>query len=244
MEIEELITGYYNQTLSEAEEAVFQQKFDNDASFRKLSEQMEIEILAARKAGRKQLKAQFDQWEAAAPDGQSVREKRSFAKVLKIAIAAAIVLAVGIYLMAPNADKDLFAGYYTPYENYEYTQTRDESGSVENLKAKAYQAYDEGDFKAAKNYFVEFLAANPNDVPALFFKGICQIETKQWQLALVDLSAVADSKDPFYADAAKWYLALAHLQLEDLPASKKLLNELSSIPGDYQQKAQDLLKAL
>lgn len=244
MDIEQLITGHFNETLSEEEEALFQQKFESDASFRALAEQMEIEILAARKAGRKQLKEQFDNWEQTEFLDKTNKQKLPFNNILKLGIAAAVVFAIGIYLLIPASGEDLFVSYYKTYENFEYTVIRNDADVSSSLQAKAYQAYDDGDFEVAKDYFTDYLAGKPDDVPARFFRGICFIEIGQLQAAMADLSSVLNSGDSFYKRPANWYLALVYLKLQNEDHARQLLQELAETSGDYQQQATALLKEL
>jgi len=246
MDIEELIRGYFNKELNAEEEAVYQKRYENDASFRELADQMEIEILAARNVGRTKLKQKFSQWEE---ETENVPEQNAgnqifFARAWKVGIAAMFVIAFGLYFFFPPPQEDFFLSYYAPYENFEHVPVRDETAGVETSKDQAYAFYDSGEFIAAEKSFSKLLEIDPSDVPARFFRGICSIESSNYENAIVDFDWVANGNVPHYSDAAKWYGALIYIKLKKEQQGIELLQELSSKTGDYQDKARELLEKL
>ncbi|MGB3464491.1 MAG: hypothetical protein WBA74_04445, partial [Cyclobacteriaceae bacterium] len=169
MDTEELIRGYYNNTLTEEQKEEYHSRYNQEDSFRLQANEMEAEILAGREAGRTQLKEKFSQWEADADSIQPVEPATKSSALtgwLKYGIAAAILLAVGLYLILPkNQTEDLYSAYFTTYENYEYTTVRDQDTESLSARARAYQYYDDREYDKAIVAFTDLLVEEPKNIP-------------------------------------------------------------------------------
>lgn len=244
MNTEELIRGYFNKLLDKEQEEEYLTKYKNDEEFKLFADQLEIEILGIREAGRQELKHKFSNWEAQEKSTNNNNQNTTFFNIIKIGIAAILVIAVGLYFYYPTSPEDLFVAHYEPYQNYEYTSTRDEITDSASTKHLAYSNYDTGNFHIALDNFSKLIALNPKNMPAFFFRAMCKIELNNYAEAINDFKVVISSNNEYYADASLWYMALINIKLDSKDDSKILLKKLSSKAGDYQKKAQKLLEEL
>ncbi|MEO9805766.1 MAG: hypothetical protein ABJF04_21090 [Reichenbachiella sp.] len=239
-EAEVFIRDYFNGRLSTEENQSFRDRYDNDAEFKVLADQIEVELLGIRSHGREQLKSKFQSWDE---EASSEFVKRPF-PFFKMGIAASLILAF-LYLgkmLLPSNREDLFLAYYHPYENFEYTPTREEVEASSD-KHKAYTEYDAKNYAKAALFFDKVILVDSMDVPAIFFRGLCQIEAQSYEKALSDLMTVIESNDPYYSDAALWYMSLIELKFDRLDKAKRYLERLHS-SKDYQARAHKLLEEL
>ncbi|MEP5611900.1 MAG: tetratricopeptide repeat protein [Cyclobacteriaceae bacterium] len=157
-----------------------------------------------------------------------------------LAIAATIALvATFTFLLRPESGS-LFDQYYESYPNYEFTALRGDETS--NLKEKAYSAYDLKDYDLAASTFTELLKENAEDQPAQFFRGLCFLETGNYQDGLSDLRKVAESEND-YQEAAIWYSALIQTRLKNTVEARELLDLLSD-SQEFGERAKALSKEL
>ncbi|MEP2024829.1 MAG: tetratricopeptide repeat protein [Reichenbachiella sp.] len=236
-EVDIFIRDYFNGQLSEEEARQFQEKYDLDPAFRKEVDLVEAEIAGIRAHGREALKMKFSQWD---------EEKISVPfPYLKIGIAASVLLAlvfVGKWALKPNHE-DLFVAYYEPYENFEYTPTRDDSGELANHKEKAFTLYDAANYDEAAAYFSQYLKQSPDDLSALFFRAICLMDLGDFELAKTDFNQIEKQQIPYYSEAALWYLSLIDIRQGQIESAKNRLGKLKS-SKDYQSKSTELLDKL
>lgn len=253
MKIEELIRGYYNHQLNFKQEQVFISKYKNDEIFRQLSNQIKLELLAARALGRDELKSDFKKWEnptpVSAPVPTPVIEQQSpvvifFKEYYKYGIAASFVLMIGLYFfISPDSD-NIYSTYYEPYANFEYAITRTEIPDSEKVKQQAYSFYDKGQYSQAVQQFSFLLEKNPNDDASHFFRGICFMELVDPYEALEDLIVVSKGYHVYYQKAAIWYMALIKIKLNRNKEAVILLKKISTQKGEFRRKAVELLKEL
>lgn len=240
-EVDIFIRDYFNGKLSQEQAQSFRDQYDNDADFKQLADQIEVEILGIRSHGRDQLKSKFQSWD----EGASSEQAKQPFPFFKMGIAASTIIAIiffGKSFLTPNSE-ELFLAYYEPYENFEHTPTRNESDEALSAKYKAYLEYDAANYADAERFFDELIASDSQDVAAVFFRGICRIETLAYDQALKDLTLVAESNHAYYSDAALWYLALLEIKLHQGPKAMRYLQKLKS-SKDYQIRSQKLLDKL
>ena len=152
--------------------------------------------------------------------------------------AAVLVLVVGVTIVFNAKDNDLFSQNYEVYPNYELTTVRGSDAVLP--REQAYQAYDLGDYDLA---IVAFNQMEALTTPDYFFRGLCYIETKKFDLAISDLQSVQDL-DGDYRDAASWYLSIVLVQQERYDEAKLLLEKLTKNSNEYSKESEVLLKKL
>ena len=71
------------------------------------------------------------------------------------------------------------------------------------------------------------------------------MELEDFPAALAAFSQLIDKKDAFYLEQARWYAALAHLQLDQLEAAKSQLQVLAQSPRAFKKEtATQILQTL
>jgi hypothetical protein len=164
---------------------------------------------------------------------------------LKLAYGVATVFLVGVvsvlYLGRETANEKLFAEYYQPYPNIA-SSVRGEL--IEDKLQDAMQQYDAGDFKAALALLQEILAAEPENIVANFYAGVCCLKLEKPALAIAGLQKVIAANDERLAEPAEWYLALAYLQQNDAEKARTTLNAIIAADRVYKAQAMKLLERL
>lgn len=107
--------------------------------------------------------------------------------------------------------------------NKPYIEARGRKGSSiedEELKLKAVEAYNDGAYATAENYF-EQINEIEEGLDWYFFIGLCQLYQKQADLAIQSFTAILEQPDKKYEIEANWYLGLAYTMKEDFTSAKK-----------------------
>lgn len=240
-EVDVFIRDYFNGNLSEREAKQFQEKYDHDPEFRKEADLIEVEVLGLRSHGRESLKKTFAQWE---DEAASAKESKSF-PFFRMAIAASVLVAlvfIGKWALKSNP-AELFVAYYEPYENFEYTATRDQTSELDSNQALAYAKYDAAKYEEAAYYFNQYLIDTPEDLSAIFFKAICHLELGHDDLAIADFIRIEKRGLPYYSEASLWYISLVEMRMGQLESAKSHLGQLK-LSKDYGTKANELLDQL
>ena len=155
------------------------------------------------------------------------------------AAAAAILLFIAFFIFfnqSPNPDR-LFAEHFVPYAA---GAERGSAGVEEGLAAyhrgdfaEAIEVWKSLDWNQETNHSIQLLLASAH---------MDQLQTAQ---AISLLKAIITRQDLRFKEPAEWYLALAHLQSDDLDTSQQVLQQIIDKPTHgYFEKAQALLKKL
>jgi tetratricopeptide (TPR) repeat protein len=164
---------------------------------------------------------------------------------LKLAYGVATVFLVGVvsvlYWGRETANEKLFAEYYQPYPNIA-SSVRGEL--IDDKLQDALQQYDADDFKAALALLQEILVAEPENIVANFYAGVCYLKLEKPSLAIAGLQKVIAANDERLAEPAEWYLALAYLQQNDAEKTRASLNGIIAKKHIYKDQATTLLERL
>jgi hypothetical protein len=114
------------------------------------------------------------------------------------------------------------------------------------LREEAMKAYANKDFAAAAEKFNKLLMTQPADAEALFYAGVSYLSlaVPDTRHAISNFDQVLLASDTSFAEAARWYKALALIKENNTAGAEPLLNELSNRPGSYQLKANKVLNDL
>lgn len=148
------------------------------------------------------------------------------------AVAASVVIAIGIWYMTP-ADPQ-----YSDFNQHEAASFMERGAGDKNAK-DAQNAFNAKDYKKAVTAFDKIPVLNPEQE---YFYAIALIETSDYVNAEIFLNHMK-SGDTVYKYKATWYLALSNLKQKKLDECKKYLEEIPADTEDY-AKAQKLLKDL
>ena len=157
-----------------------------------------------------------------------------------IAIAASITLLITVYYFAnlAPAPQELFASRYQPYPNV-FEPTMRGTSKMQDKRAHAFGAYDQGDYATAAQLFNELLATDkePGMLLLLGNSNLSLGKIEDAQNNFLELIANFDELDA----QAKWYLALSYLKQGQSEKANLILQELSDPQVTYSKKAKELL---
>ena len=230
---EDLISGYFKNTLSTSqresfdklllEDSVFKSEFEEYASVRNAFKLNEAEALKAK------LKA---------IEASSKPHKLRFLSYIKYTIAASIIAVVGIGVMYKLNTQSIYDEFYKTYPNVYQPVVRSDADAN-----KAFLYYESGAHDKAQQEFQTMLAQeyNPN---VAFYCGLSYLETKDFEKAIQQFETI-NSEDFEFKDELLWYSALAYIGVESYQKARKQLSDISEKSSSiYHQQSIDILNDL
>ena len=155
------------------------------------------------------------------------------------AIAAAALLAWLLW-PKPEPDQRLYAEYrHFPEASFSLKSGGTASGQA---LARAEADFNQKNYADALAALQAHLAAQPDDLDAQFFEGLCQLELGQTAEATAAFSALSISGGVWTGEA-RWYLALCHLRSKNWGQCVEAL--LGIRPGEpHYEEAQRLMEQM
>jgi tetratricopeptide (TPR) repeat protein len=157
---------------------------------------------------------------------------------MAIASISILVLLTTWFILLHPTPQSLYASYFSiPPENI---STRN-SESMELELRVGVNAYSSGDFESAANHLNQFLNNHPERTDVHFYHAISLLAYGDYERGLSQLQDI-DGQTGAYNNAIKWYMALAHLVLDEKKVAQKLLEDLSNLDQSrYAAQAKELL---
>jgi tetratricopeptide (TPR) repeat protein len=124
--------------------------------------------------------------------------------------AASVVLialvAGGIFLAQPGSysNEKLFKMYYR-------SGAIDMKRSANANMVEALMAYSQKDFVAAARAFEQVLTSDPANIPVKYYCGISNIETGNYNRAIILFKEIIQQNDNSYIEYSQWNLGLTYL---------------------------------
>ena len=154
-----------------------------------------------------------------------------------------IVSAVFLFRSATPDPTILFEAYYQPYPNVFDPTVRGEPDTL-SLNAKAFRAYDRGDYADAAEYFRQAAGADDESERDVALLYLANSYLAMDSAAAAKNILVQINDESHVSDQAKWYLALTYLKLDNPNESKKILDKLTNDSSSYRNKATQLLQEI
>ncbi|WP_296380151.1 CDC27 family protein [Winogradskyella sp.] len=235
MNKDELIANYISKTLSLEAKKEFDHLLATDSEFAKeVAFQNNLKAVI-KKEERKTVKQQLRNFEA---EGNSSFNYRNWF------VAATVIALLGLtsfwYFNSSIDAEKLYAENFEPYRNVVQPIVRGETKT--DLKTKAFTAYETKKYTEALLYFNELLKENSDETIA-FYKANVLLKLNKTEEAITILENNLKTTDSLDAKN-NWYLALAHLRLNDIENSKMILNELDTSTLFKNKEVRHLLKQL
>lgn len=122
-------------------------------------------------------------------------------------LTALVAVVATLYLQLPRtiSNDSLFTEYYNS-ENIA-DQTRGERNIVE-----AVVKFQQKDFRTASVLFKRILEADNSNIAVLFYYGISNIETGNYDNSIKAFTEIINQNDNLYIEHAEWYLGLCYLK--------------------------------
>jgi TolA-binding protein len=257
----QIIESHYRGTLSEAEQAEFDNLVATDADFVQEVEDYDLIFTGFDMLHLQAFEAQMLTWEQKhkeenragganilAIDGtkSEKQEKRKFNIQRFIAVAAVVAglafmpLAYNLLLSSPDAYTAL---YSAPSAIIDGVRGEEPSKS-DKEKANALKAYNAKNYKDAAELLSAFVAQNGNDFEAIFFLGVAQMENKDFSGAAMNFENVIEGdKKGAFGPSAQWMLVLAQYKMGNKDLAVKFATQISNNEvHSYNKQATEFLK--
>lgn len=154
-----------------------------------------------------------------------------------MALAASLTLiAVAVWFFTQNN-----APTYVQYARHERLSLT-VMGNSDQAKTDAESAFAQKDYAKALNALDQVAAAEPTNVKAGLYRGICLLELGRTQEARAVFEPLASGRSALREEAA-WYTALSYLKENNLPACKVAMEKIA--PGEaHYREAQEIAKGI
>jgi len=231
-----LIENFLDGKLSPDERTRLELRLREDAVFeRQVREFAELKK-GIENVGRRELLSELQSWEK---KEEPVKSRQVFLSNTKIAIGIAALLLVGLssyFLWPAQSHDELFQRYFEPYPNIIMPQVRGADSSDSTMIAKAFAAYDRGQWEAALDYF------NKADTTLhlRLYTGICYLALNQSNNAISSFEEAIEN-DSIFNEQAQWYLGLAYLKSGNSRRAKELFEVIARGGSSYKFKSTDIL---
>lgn len=136
----------------------------------------------------------------------------------------------------------IFASYYEPYSSNMSTRN---GNNVDEAYQNAIKAYDDEKYSEAIESLTQRIADQSDDIPTQLLLGnsYLNVSPPETQKAIELFQQIAEGDSDLYAMTAKWYLALAHLQVDQMEEAKVIFEDLSkNTTGRYANLAKEILE--
>ncbi|WP_299271870.1 hypothetical protein [uncultured Psychroserpens sp.] len=235
MDKDELIALYFTKELSPEAQKEFDHLMASDEEFAKeVAFQKNLKTVIT-KEEQSNIKAQLQGFES---------EEKTRVNYKKWFVAAGIVMFLGwfgiMYINNTTPAEKLFAEYFEPYRNTVQPILRGEAQN--DIKSKAFQAYETKDYNRALDYF-NMLLDEQYDETIAFYKANVLLELNKTENAITILEQNLKTSDSLN-DKNSWYLVLAHLQQNNTDKAKRILIKLNDDSNYKREDVKTLLKQL
>lgn len=237
MNKEDLLNGYFENSLSNEEKKVFEDLLKNDAEFKEEFELRKDLKSALQQNKRKELKEKLKEYEARKP------KERSLVFNWRYVAAAVLVLGFGTYFLVNDFQntEDLYSAYYETYPNTVLPVVRADS-TEESPETLAFQAYENEDHERAIDLFSSIYETSHAEY-ALFYKAMSILDKGEATQEAIRILQNTEWSDD-YKDKSLWYLALAYLKQDNKPKAKLVLEKLKNESNYRNQQVSELLGKL
>ncbi|MFT6827544.1 MAG: tetratricopeptide (TPR) repeat protein [Cyclobacteriaceae bacterium] len=238
----DLIDAYLNGELFGVDQTKFDEKLRNDLKFQSTFQ----EVKMIRNAVRQNLKANILQGlkdkETLIQEVDSTKNRSIMKQYLSIAASLVLVVTL-VYLTSYNKIVDvdgqaIFSENYQAYTNLELGTVRGSEVELNDLKQKAYYAYDLGNFSQAVADLTE-LVKTEKTAANYFYLGIANTEIGNSEASFANFNTVINNFSE-YREQAQWYLSLALLKEGK---SDEALSNLVSLSIKGEEKSLDILSS-
>lgn len=245
----DLIERYFNNSLSDKELVLFEEKLASDSLFAEEVQQFGVVFDALKKARVKKLKAQFISYEKEYNSSGKrfnfrnlKRRKATVSFVLWIALIGFSVQ-TSLYFSTSSSSKNvgLFASYFEVYPNVLSPVKR--TINDENFVLDAMKYYDAENYVSAIEAFDKLLLKSDSRNQILFYKALALMTEGDYLTAKIQFELM-NIESGVFVNQRNWYLALVFLKLEKHNKAKMLLKEVVADSSSFSIKASSLLNEL
>lgn len=244
---EELLLGYFSNTLNDLEKTEFEQLLETDIEFREQFEFEKAVKVAVKKTRNEELKSKLQGFEEELKETpvktikSKVRKKVSVSW-LKIAASLLLFIAAGwlayTSFFSKNYDS-LYADNFKVYPNTEVALIRGDNSIDETIR-KAFVAYETEDYKEAIKQF-ELIENKEHSI--LFYEAQSYLQLQDYKKAKELLNSVILKNTSFIAESY-WYLALINIKEKEKESAQYYLKKNIVLNTFKVEQAKTMLETL
>lgn len=215
-----------------------------EEAFAESLERDEAIVAGLQAAGDRELKERLRRVETADPYRAARIRRLAPARWLAVAASVAVLLVAGWWFLLRDGGSiesaTLLADTFEPYPNRAYNLTKGEQPA--DPRARAYAAYEVGDYAGALTAFAESTPAEPADD---FYRANALLALDRPAEALPLFEALARQPGFALAPHSQWYAALSLLALDRRAEARAVLQTISAEPEHpFRAEATELLTRL
>lgn len=217
----ESVERYYNNTMPTDERIAFEEKLQNDAEFKTQVEDLQMIFLGI---ASQSFKEQLDLFHEDIPQVKK-QSKVRYLQFIKMGIAAAIIIGVGLFWMNQNPSNDrIYAKYFTPDPGLPTTM----STTTNYTFFDGMVNYKQGDYKLAIAKWSTLEQKSPNNDTLQYFLGVAYLADKNPAKAISYLNKTVNNPNNIFFEDATFYLGLAYLKEEKTAEAKNAFEKSKS----------------
>lgn len=236
-ELLESVERYYNGIMAQDQRADFEEQLHKDPAFKTQVEDVRAILLAIEQQTLKESLEAYHQ-ELPAQDPNKNPEKPTakvhFRIFLKIAIAAAIIVGLGLFWYSSSSSNEkLYSKYFTPDPGLPTTM----STSDNYVFYDGMVNYKQGQYDTAISKWKKLQPETTNDT-ITYFLGVAYLADNNPEQAISYLDETTQHKESVFLEDAYYYLGLAYLKSDETEAAHQAFQQSSS------PKSQEILQKL
>ena len=234
-ELLETVERYYNCTMAKEERIGFEEQIQNDPAFKIVVDDIRTTLLGIEKQS---LKEQLEEYHKDIPKKNPFVKPTIKARSLnffKIAIAAGIIIALGVFWFLGGSSNDqLYAKHFKPDPGLPTTM----SSSDNFVFYDAMVNYKQGQYAKAILKWKKLEQKSPDNDTINYFLGVAYLADKNAEKAIPYLNKTLNNTESVFLEDAYYYLGLAYLK------SDKTEEAIQAFQKSHSEKSQDILKSL
>lgn len=246
------IEAYLSGDMNESEASLFDKEIAQNSELavavdRHLVAHDAIEVMIE-----KNLRSEMESWreeekqEATVHNIGQKKEKATIRRLAyRFAAAASIALLMGFFALQFSSNNYSNIALSENAYNYDLSTSRSTT-TTQNALAPGLEAYENGNYSEAIQYFQNIPVGDANHTEALFYLGHSYYQNKNYNTAISTFQQVAATKDIRYIEAAEWYQVVNTLAAGKVDANfNVLLNKIADDRGHtYHNNAIELRSQL
>lgn len=234
-ELLETIERYHNGSMAQEERIAFEEQLSKDADLKVVVEDIKITLLGIETQA---LKERMDEFHNEIPENRSVETSTPrvrFLSFAKIAIAAGIIIALGMFWLLNGSTNDrLYSKHFKPDPGLPTTM----SSSDNFVFYDAMVNYKQGDYKTAISKWERLVKKSPSNDTINYFLGVAFLADKNAGEAVSYLNKTITNSESVFLEDAHYYLGLAYLK------SDRTEDAIQEFQKSNSEKSQEILKDL
>ncbi len=216
-ELLEAVERYDNGSMTQEERISFENQL-KDIDFKALVEDIRMTLLSIETQA---LKERLDEFHKEIPENRPVEKsttKVRFLSFSKIAIAAGIIIALGMFWMFSGSSNDkLYSKHFKPDPGLPTAMSSSDNFAFYDAMVN----YKRGDYKTAIQKWEQLEKKAPQNDTLSYFLGVANLADKNADQAITYLHKTVQNPKSVFVKDANYYLGMAYLKKDNTEDAKK-----------------------